>query len=211
MKKTTANKMARLELYLKNMDLLKIDPSATVSGINLDLSEKSDINTLLKLLNDWSIRKLYLFDKIESITPLINYIHNAASNSLLKSIKITLNLNINEESFIHAHRDHLDRLFQTKLFCTNMYNKRQKVWGEDIFYFYGSEPEIYTIKPEDNKFETEIKHPEDVIAIYQWRFSESEKFQLKNCTEILSKLDKERGILKLKTSGEKTSKVIVLR
>jgi hypothetical protein len=211
MEKTTVKKTSRLELYLKNMDLLKINPSITVSYVNLNLSEKSDINTLLKILSDWSIRKLYLFDKIESIAPLINFLQIESISSSFRDIKPAVYLNIDKKSFIYTHRDFLDRLFQIKLFCTNMYNKRQKVWGEDVFYFYGNKPEIYTIKPEDKKFEVEIRYPEDIIAIYQWRFSESEEFQLKNCTEILSKLDKERGILKLRTLGEKTSKIIVLR
>ena len=211
MNKTAGTKMSRLELYLKNMDLLKINPSVSVSSVDLNLSEKSDINMLVKLLNDWSIRQLYVFDKIESIAPLINYFQNTGTKSLLKDIKIALNLNISEESFIHTHRDNLDRLFQTKLFSTNMYHKRQKIWGKDVFYFYGNDPEIYTIQPEDKNFEAEIKYPEDVVAIYHWRFSESEQFQLKNCTEILNKLDLEHGILKLRTASDKTSKIIVLR
>ncbi len=211
MEKTTTKKMSRLELYLKNMDLLKINSSINVSCLNLNLTEKSDINTLLKILSDWSIRKLYLFDKIESIAPLINFLQNESANSSLKDINPAVYLNIDKQSFIYTHRDFLDRLFQTKLFCTNMYHKRQKVWGEDVFYFYGNKPEIYTVEPKENKFEVEIKYPEDIIAIYQWRFSESEEFQLKNCTEILSKLDKERGTLKLRTLGEKVSKIIVLR
>lgn len=211
MEKTSAKKMSRLELYLKNMDLLKINPSITVSCINLNLSEKSDLNTLFKILNDWSIREIYLFDKMESVAPLINFLQKESANSSFQSISPALYLNIDKKSFIYTHRDFLDRLFQTKLFCTNMYNKRQKVWGEDLFYFYGNKPEIYTIEPDENKLEVEIKYPEDIIAIYQWRYSESEEFQLKNCTEILSKLNKERGILKLRTLGEKTSKIIVLR
>ncbi|MBN1406179.1 MAG: hypothetical protein JW956_00230 [Calditrichaceae bacterium] len=211
MNKTASNKMSRLELYLKNMDLLGINPSISVSGINLQLSEKSDINRLFKLLNDWCIQELYLFEHIESIIPLINFYQNTANKSHLKDIKIALNLHINEENFIHTNRDHLDRLFQTKLFCTNLYHKRQKVWGEDVFYFYGYEPEIYTIHPGDKFFEAEIKYPEDVIAIFQWRYSDSEEFQVKNCSDILSKLDAERGILKLKAHREKSSKIIVLR
>lgn len=211
MDRSNNHKMSRLELYLKNMDLLKINPSVTVSGINLNLTEKSDIHSLLNLLYDWSIRKLYLFDDVEKLAPLINFFQHDGTNSILKDIQIYLNLNLDKENFIHSHRDHLDRLFQSKLFCTNQYNKRQKIWGEDIFYFHGREPEIYTLKPEDKKLEVEIKYPEDVIAIYQWRFLPSEKFQLKNCTDILNKMDKENGILKIRISGEKTSQIIVLR
>ena len=211
MDQSANHKMSRLELYLKNMDLLKINPSVTVSGINLDLTEKSDIHSFLNLLNDWSIRKLYLFDNIETLNPLINFFQNNGTNSIFKDIKIYLNLNLDEQNFIHSHRDHMDRLFQSKIFCTNQYYKHQKNWGEDIFYFHGHEPEIYTLKPEDKKLEVEIKYPEDVIGIYQWRFSEAEEFLLKNCTDILNKLDKDNGILRLRTSGDKISRIIVLR
>lgn len=211
MEKSAAKKMSRLELYLKNMDLLKINPSVTVSGINLDISEKADIHALLNLLNDWSIRNFYLFDNIESVSPLIDYFQNGITNSILKDIKIFQSLNINPENFIHTNRDNTDRLFHAKLFCTDNYNKRAKIWGEDVVYFYNYKPEIYTLNPEDKKLEVEIKYPEDVIAIYQWRFSESEDFQLKNCTEVLSKLDKEHGTLKIRSTGDKYSKIIVMR
>ena len=91
--------MSRLELYLKNMDLLKINPSVSVSGINLKLSEKLNINAFLKLLSDWCIRNLYLFENIESIIPLINFYQDAGAKSILKDIKIALSLNINKENF----------------------------------------------------------------------------------------------------------------
>jgi len=211
MKQNAVRKMSRLELYLKNMDLLNINPSITVRGIHLSLSERNDIHILLNILNEWSIRKLYIFNDIANIAALVNYFQDKGANSLLKDIDIYLNLNINKENFIRKHRDNMNRLFQTKLFCTEQYNKMQKIWGEDVFHFHGYEPEIYQIDPAKKYFEKEIRYPEDVFAVFQYQSDDSGEFQLKNCKDISDKLDKNKGIIYFKITDKKAGRLIVFR
>lgn len=200
----------RLELYLKNMDLLKINPSIGIIASQLNLNSNSSVHVFLKLLNNWSIRTCYLSDPPSHLIPLFDYFRESSAESAYKNIKFYLKFSPHKEQFIYSQRDHIEKTLKAKVFSGAGYEKHKKVWGKDVFYFYNNKPEILTVAQGKKTIHQFISNPEDVAAVLlvQEQNKENSPFKYSDITDNLDRLS---GILKISEPRLKDMTVLILR
>jgi hypothetical protein len=201
----------RLELYLRNMDLLKINPSIGIIASHLDLNSNSTVHGFLKLLNNWSIRTCYLSDRPKHLQPLFEYFKENSAESIYKNIKFFVKFSPQKEQFIYSQRDHIEKTLKAKLFSGSGYEKYKKVWGKDVFYFFNDHPEIFPVAQGKKTIQQLISNPEDVVSIYlvsEQIDGETNRFKY---SDITTNLDHQSGILKISGPRPKEMTVVILR
>jgi hypothetical protein len=203
-------KQNRLELYLKNMDLLKITPSVSIAVYNSSILDPEGVEALLQLMKNWSVCECYLYGEKEAALPFADYFKQN-KNPINKNIRFFLECRVPDAHLIHEMRDTISEILHQKIFMTNQYTKLFRIWGQDVIQFYGHESEIYEINPDKKSKVIEIKYPENVLGILK---SDSRPTKIAAGNEyenLINDFDRKTGKLKIKGDRASFYKIFILR
>ncbi len=141
---------------LKNFGRFHMQPSLSVhfSG------SESVSQRIARLLKDWFIKDVFFTGNILENSQLqSDYKHSFSSD-----FETVFRFIPDVQSYLADHPDVTKQILRSRIFSGTQYVTRQDHWGNELFYFYGHDPEIIPLGKPQKKLH--IPRAEHVFRIY---------------------------------------------
>ncbi|NOX90373.1 MAG: hypothetical protein GXO77_15290 [Calditrichaeota bacterium] len=190
---------------------LFFDSSFCEVGVQVELCDSYSAEhyvNLFKQLRRLGIKQILLSSSIATIEKIFK--QETDLIQVIRDFNISVIFKPDLVSFMVQNLAKIDRYLIRRLFCNRDYFKRHKILTKPVFHFYGSSPEIFTLKPDSSLKSLHLKHPEDVDSVF---LISNEGFTNidQAVTEITHLFNPATGELPVQPKPDAEQKIVVLR
>ena len=200
---------SKSELYLKNFELLNVEPVVSLSlFMDNDLNESS-FRSILSLCKQWYIKNITIESAGVVNTQFLQYLQQSINDHYLferNDFKFSFENNGISPELLKALLADQESLISPILINTCDYEIANRLWDKEFVLFTGARPEMYRIQLKQDHIRLHVPnahHIKTVIAAAEMNFN--------SLTEITDWLDKKTGNLFCPWKESKEVTVFILR
>lgn len=180
-------------------------------NVLLMIDEKSlhiDPLRLFKKLENFAAKKIILYGTLNFIAA---FLHRAQQErKILSQFEFSIIFKPDLYTFLRRNLPKVENFLLPRLFCNTAYFKRHQLLSQDVFHFFGMEPEIFHIQAAEDSILLQITKPQDVDSIFLLK-AENQANIYQEVNEITEYLNPANGHLPIELEKGQEYRVVVLR
>jgi hypothetical protein len=200
---------SKSELYLKNFELLNVEPVVSLSlHMDNDLNESS-FRSILSLCKQWYIKNITIQSDGIINSQFLQYLEQSINDQFLferNDFKFSFEITAVPYELMRALLKEQTAMVLPVLINTNEYEIANVLWGKEFIRFTGSKPEVYQLQTRQSQITLNLPNAHHIKAVFA-----SPDMKFTSLTGITEKLDSKSGTLLCPWKSSKEVFVFVIR
>ena len=160
--------ISKSELYLKNFDLLNVEPAVSLSlHMDNDLNVSS-FRTILSLCKQWYIKHINIQSNGIINQQFLTYLQQSINDQFLfeqNDFIFSFEINGIPYELLRTFLQEKEPMVFPLLIHTGEYETTSLLWGKEFVRFTGSKPEVYRLQVRKKKINLQLTNARHIVSV----------------------------------------------